>query len=420
MARSRIIFLVENMSFPKDRRVRQEAEAFVRVGCEVSVVCPRGTKRDTKGFEVLEDIKIYRYWQPWQGRSVAGYLLEYTWAMMSSFALVLWIWTTDGFDVLHAANPPDLFCLIAAPFLLLKKKFVFDQHDLVPELLEVKIRNASIIRKVTLFVERCSYRLADLVIVTNQSAYKIAQARGAKPERLCIVRNGPDLDRFVSAPVDLGLKGGAQYLALYAGTLAEQDGVDRVVKAVRHIVHQQGRTDVKFAILGDGDCLIDLQLLAQSLDVESYIDFAGWVGDAQLLSYMSAADVCLAPDPPHRSNQLSTFIKIMEYMCFGKVTVSFDLRESRRTAGPTAIYVGKDDPEAFGDAVLEILDSPALRKKLGQAAAERVRTSLHWGLSRSVLLQAYERVIWKGLPLCVESADPVRTLQMGKEEERHV
>jgi glycosyltransferase involved in cell wall biosynthesis len=205
-------------------------------------------------------------------------------------------------------------------------------------------------------------------------------------------------------------------MALYIGTLAGQDGVDRVVRAAHHIVYQRGRKDVKFAILGDGDCLEALQRLAGALDVEAFVDFVGWVDDAKLLTYLSTADVCLAPDPPERVNQLSTFIKIMEYMCYGKVTVSFDLLESRRTADQAGIYVNKDDPDLFGDAILEILDAPALREKLGQVAKERVRNSLHWGLSRSVLLESYERVICNELPLECESTPSrnVSTRQCGK------
>jgi glycosyltransferase involved in cell wall biosynthesis len=373
-----------------------------------------GAKQDAKVFEVIDNIKVYRYWQPWQGRGLLGYLLEYGWAMVWSFNLVLWTWVKDGFDVLHAANPPDMFFFVAAPFLLLKKKFVFDQHDLCPELLEVKIGKTNLLRNLSLLFERWSYKLADLVIVTNESSYEIALARGAKRERLRVVRNGPDLDDFASVPVDLALKGGMKHLALYIGTLASQDGVDSVVKAARHIVHKRGRNDVKFAILGDGDCLMDLQQLAHSLDVEPYIDFAGWVGDAQLLSYISTADVCLAPDPPLPINQLSTFIKIMEYMCYGKVTVSFDLLESRRTAGPTGIYVDMDEPALFGDAILKILDAPVLREELGRVAAERVRTSLHWGLSRSVLLESYKRVVWNGLLLGVENASHVEDSASGQ------
>ena len=406
MNRTRIVFLVENMSFPRDRRVRQEAAAFVRLGCDVSVVCPMGATQDTKYFEVIDNVKVYRYWQPWQGRSVVGYLLEYGWALMWSFWLVFWIWIKNGFDVLHAANPPDLFFLLAAPFLLFKKKFVFDQHDLCPELLEAKIGKTAMLGRLALFAERCSYKLAHLVIVTNQSAYEIALVRGAGPEKVCLVRNGPDLDYFVDVPMNPALNRGFRHMALYVGVLAAQDGVDRVLKAAHHIVHRRGRRDVIFAILGDGDCLQDLRRLACSLHVEAFVDFQGWVDDAHLFSYLSTADVCLAPDPPQPINRLSTFMKIMEYMRYGKVTVAFDLLETRRTAGPAGIYVETDDPALFGDAILEILDDPALREKLGQDAAERVRTSLHWGLSRRMLQEAYLKVICNGLPLCFEGAGP--------------
>ena len=190
MKRSRIVFLIENMSFPRDRRVRQETAVFIRMGCECSVVCPKGITQNTKTFELIGGVKVYRYPQPWQGRSVSGYLCEYAWALLCSFALVVWIWAKDGLDVIHAANPPDFLCLIAAPFLLIQKKFVFDQHDLCPELLEAKMGKTAILSGIVSVAERWSYRLASLVIVTNQSAYDIALMRGASSENVCIVRKG--------------------------------------------------------------------------------------------------------------------------------------------------------------------------------------------------------------------------------------
>jgi glycosyltransferase involved in cell wall biosynthesis len=414
MKRSRIVLLVENMSFPRDRRVRQEAAALAQFGYEVSVVCPMGTTRDRHSFEVIDNIKVYRYWQPWQGKGVLSYLLEYGWAVLCSFLIVIWIWINDGFDVLHMANPPDLFFLIAAPFLPFKKRFVYDQHDLCPELLEAKLGRAAMLERLLLFLERCSYKLANLIIVTNLSACEVAAKRGALPEKVCIVRNGPDLNYFVHVAKRPALKCGAQYLALYIGSVATQDGVDRVIQAAHHIVYNRGRKDARFAILGDGDCLKELQSLAHALKVEPYIDFAGWVSDDKLLSYISTADVCLAPEPPRSFNQLSTFIKIAEYMCFGKVTVSFDLLESRRTLGPAGVYVDRDDPALFGDAILDILDAPVLREQLGRIAVERVRKSLHWGLSRSALLKAYERLIRDGVPFRVDCAGPDEDIPSGQ------
>jgi glycosyltransferase involved in cell wall biosynthesis len=409
----RIILLIENMSFPRDRRVRQEAAALADAGWHVSVVCPRGKTPDSSSFEVINGVKVHRYWQPWQGNGVFGYLLEYGWAILLSLALIVWIWISDDFDVLHAANPPDLFFLVAAPFMLFGKKFVYDQHDLCPELLEFKFGKTRVLKRILEFLESCSYKLADLVIVTNRSAYDIALKRGGVPPgKLCIVRNGPDLESFgnITRPPDR--KGKKDYQVLYVGAIANQDGVDRVVRAAHHIVHERGRTDVKFAVVGDGDGLKELQDLAHSLDVEPYIYFAGWVGDTELFSYLSAADVCVAPDPPVPINELSTFIKIMEYMSYGKVTVSFDLLESRRTAGPAAVYVKRDDPALFGDAILQVLDDPGRCERLGRVAIERIRTSLHWGMSRDLLVEAYEQVIRKEVQLsCPSKPEPAADLE---------
>jgi glycosyltransferase involved in cell wall biosynthesis len=395
---SRVIFLVENMSFPQDRRVRQEAEALAARGWKVSVICPRSGTHGNSGFEVLDNIKVYRYRQPFQGGGILGYVLEYGWAMLASFILVLSIWAKEGFDVLHAANPPDLFFLVSAPFLLFGKKFVYDQHDLCPELLTFKFQRATVLRSIVFFLERCSYRLANLVIVTNQSAYETARKRGGvQPERLCIVRNGPDLRYFNSITPCPELRDSAQYLVVYIGSIAEQDGVDTLVKAASHIIHTRRRTDVKFALLGDGDKLRELRDMVTVLGIGRYVSFTGWVGDSKLLKYISTADVCAAPDAPVPINQLSTFIKIMEYMSCGKVTVSFDLLESRRTAGTAAVFVCTHTPESFGEAILEILDDPIRRERLGQLALGRVRTCLHWGLSSEVLARAYEQVIQHGV-----------------------
>jgi len=395
------------MSFPQDRRVRQEAAALLRSGCNVSVVCPKGRGYATKSFEVVDQVEVYRYWQPCQGKNVPGYLAEYTWATICTFVLTLWIWMTSGFDVLHAANPPDLFFLVAAPFVLLGKRFVFDQHDLCPELFDSKMGDASPFRGLLLFAEACSYKLASLVIVTNQSACDLARQRGANANKIRIVRNGPDLDHFAVLPPDPALKSGASFMAVYVGALGAQDGVDSVVKAADYIVHHRKRKDVVLAILGDGDCMDDLRGLARDLKVEEFVNFVGWVGDSELFRYLSTADVCLAPDPPSRINHLSTFIKIMEYMFFGKVTVSFDLLESRRSARTTAIYVKGNSPRDFGDAVLGILDSPKFRARMGKDAAERVRSSLHWGVSRSVLLDAYRQLIWKESASIVKTPEPI-------------
>ncbi len=366
-------------------------------GCDVSVICPKAKTYDTRSFEVIDGVKVYRYWQPWQGRGIFSYFAEYLWAMVFSFGLVCWIWVTDGFDVLHAANPPDLFCLVGFPFTLIGKRFVYDQHDLCPELLNSRLPAAACLRPVVRFCDWLSYKIATLVIVTNRSAYDVALARGASERQVCIVRNGPELDSSLEAESHPELKDVGKYLALYVGTIAPQDGVDRVVRAAHHIVYDRHRRDVTIAILGDGDSSKDVQALAHTLKVEPYIRLCGWLEGTEFFAYLSAADVCLAPEPPEEFNQLSSFIKLTDYMGYGKATVSFDLLESRRTLGASGVFVERDDPALFGDAILDILDDSVRQQELGSLAAARLRNNFYWGLSSKVLLDAYDNVIWSRL-----------------------
>lgn len=388
-----IVMLIQNMSFPKDRRVRQEAFALQEAGFRVSVICPRGSTQDTAGYEDVQGVPVFRYPQPWLATNKASYFLEYGWAMVCTLLYVAAIWLRDGFDVLHAANPPDLFFLVAAPFKLLGKKFVFDQHDLSPEMFETKFGKRGLVYRLLLFLERWSYHLADLVIVTNQSFQEIAEQRGGVTrDRLRIVRNGPDLRTFRPVPPRPELKNGAAHLAVYVGVMGKQDGVERVIEAADHIVNHRGRKDVHFSLLGSGDCFETLNAMVRDLRLQSSVTLPGWMADGELLAHLSTADVCLAPDPPVRMNQLSTMIKIMEYMSCAKPIVSFDLLESRRSAGPSAIFVQRDDPFAFGDAILELLDDAARRAQMGQAGWERVKTELHWGRSQEALLSGYDHL----------------------------
>ena len=398
MSPLRILFLIENVSILRDRRVRQEATALTEAGCQVSVVCPR-LLSEPRLSPMLGRLRIYSYPQPWQGPGFLTYALEYGWSFISTFFLVLAVSLRRGFDVLHAANPPDLFFLLALPFRLLGKKFVYDQHDLSPEIFTAKFGDrAPGMRRLLLWLERCSYRFADLVIVTNKSFRRLATTRGrCPPKKIAVVRNNPDPSRFNCGSACPDFKQGSAFLAVYAGIMGTKAGVDRVIRAAYHIVHTRGRKDVHFALLGDGDCRPALQQLARSLQLEHYVSFPGFVGDQQLLAWLSTADVCLAPDPPNVANQLSTSTKLMEYMSCGKPTICFDLQEARYSAGSAAAYVRRDDSTLFGDAILELLDDPARRRRMGQAGLDRVRQELNWDRSRRGLLEAYARLT--GAPL---------------------
>jgi len=394
----RILFLIENVSILRDRRVRQEAAALSEAGCQVSVICPR-LLCEPRLPAMLGELRIYSYPQPWQGHGFITYALEYAWSLLATFFLMLAISLRRGFDVLHAANPPDLFFLLALPFRWLGKKFVYDQHDLSPEIFAARFGNrAPMLHRLLLWLERCSYRAADLVIVTNQSFRRLATTRGrCPPEKVATVRNNPDLARFSGGSARPELKQGAAFLAVYAGIMGTKAGVDRVIRAAYHIVHVRARKDVHFALLGDGDCRPALQQLARSLQLEPCLSWPGFVADQQLLAWLSTADVCLAADPPNAANELSTSTKLMEYMSCGKPTVCFDLAEARYSAGSAAVYVPRDDSALFGDAILELLDDPARRRRMGQAGLDRVRQQLNWDHSRRRLLAAYRRLT--GAPL---------------------
>jgi glycosyltransferase involved in cell wall biosynthesis len=389
----RVLMLIENLSFPMDRRMRQEAMALCQAGYAVSVICPRGDNQDRSGFEMYEGIRVYRYPLYWQASSGPAYILEYSWAMLCTFALMIWISVRHGFDCVHAANPPDLFALLFKPFGLFGKKFVYDQHDLCPETYESKFNRQNWIYRHLLRLERHSYRVASLVIATNQSFCDIARSRGdVPPEKLVIVRSGPDLTHFQpTAPVPR-LKRGFPFMVAYLGVMSLQDGVDRVVSAAHHLQQLRARPDVLFALIGKGDQWENLRLQARDLGLNGTVEFTGRIPDAELLQYLSTADVCIAPDPPVPLNHMSTMNKILEYMACGKPIVSFDLVESRRSAGAAAVYVDRDDPRLLAKEIDALLNNPTRRQEIGEYGRERLASELDWSHSAGKLVEAYARL----------------------------
>jgi glycosyltransferase involved in cell wall biosynthesis len=394
---SSVLMLIENGSFPFDRRMRHLAEALREGGYKVTVICPKGEERDRSSLEVVDGIKVYRYPMPFHASQRLGYLLEYSWALLCLGALSALVWLRDGVDIIHSANPPDIMFLIAWPFKLLGKKFVYDQHDLCPELYQSKFARQDYAYRTLLFLERQSYYAADLVISTNESYRDIARERGGiNDQRSAIVRNGVDISRFHRRTPRPELKREFAYMAAYLGIMGKQDGVDRVVQAAHHVVHTFGRRDVRFVLIGKGECWHELQRLSEQLQVADVVQFLGFVSDDLLLDYLSTADVCLAPDPPDRMNQLSTMTKIMEYMACERAIVSFDLLETRRSAGDAAFYVEREDAKMFAHSLLELLDDPARREQMGEIGLERSVQLVGLDRSRKALLHAYSRLLNKG------------------------
>jgi glycosyltransferase involved in cell wall biosynthesis len=392
----RVAFVVQNASVPFDGRVWKEARALRDAGHEVVVVCPTGDEIDQAPHEVLEGIPIYRY-TPRVARSTAGYMVEYLHAFIRIRALLRAVSRTVDLDVVHVANPPDFLLLTALAQRRRGVSFVFDQHDLAPEVFLARFGSRrSPLFAATAALERVAYRLADVVIVPNDSYRDIALARGGKaPTDVFVVRNGPDLSTFLPLPPDDRLKRGKQHLLVWVGLMAPQDGVDYALRALAHL--RSRRSDWHAVIVGDGPARSDLEALSNSLRLGSHVDFTGMVNAETVRKVISTADVCLAADPKTPLNDVSTMIKTVEYMALGRPVVSFDLREARVSAGEAASYAVPNSEESFADCIGDLLDDPAERRRRGELGRERVRAGLSWDVSTSQLLAAYERLCTKDL-----------------------
>ena len=385
--------LVENLSIPSDRRVWQECLALRKAGYDVTVICPRGHDRDGAPFEQIQGIDIHRYaLRPARG-GAAGYVREYASACWQTRRLALRLHKRRSFDVVHASNPPDLLLPAVRRLKRNGARFVFDHHDLAPEVYLSRFdREPDLIYLVLRAAERLTFRLADVVISTNETYRRIATQRGGKPEsHVFVVRNAPDPDRFQSARPDPSLKRGREYLLAYVGVIAPQDGVDHALRALS--ILRGRRADWHALFLGSGDALPELKRLAGELGLDEHVEFAGWADDALVGEVLATADVGLAPDPRSPLNDASTMVKVAEYMSMGVPVVAFDLPESVVTAEGAALFAAGNDETAFADRVEELLRDPELRTQLGAAGRARIAGHLSWSASEAQLLAAYRRAL---------------------------
>jgi glycosyltransferase involved in cell wall biosynthesis len=387
----KVVILVENLSVPFDRRVWQESLALRDAGWEVSVVCPRGTHRDTEAESEIDGVKIYRYPLRAATGGPFGYVQEYGSALWHTWRLIKKV---GSFEVVHACNPPDLFYLLAKRLQRRGTRFVFDQHDLVPELYLSRFqRGEDFLWRALCRLERATYRTADVVICTNHSYRDIALSRGAKrPEEVFVVRSAPTVERFHQVPPEESLKEGKPHLLCYLGVMGPQDGVDYALRALARLRDDLGRTDWHAAFIGGGDTFDAMVKLSAELGLANQVVFTNRIPDEDLLRYLSTADVCLSPDPLNPLNNVSTMNKVMEYMAMSKPIVSFDLKEARVSAGDAALYAPANDELAFAALIAQLLDDPDARARMGQQGCERVAGPLSWDVSRSALLAAYDAV----------------------------
>lgn len=388
----KILVIIENLPAPFDRRAWQEAKALRDKGATVSIICPTG-KGYEKRFEIIDDIAIYRHNLPHEADGALGYLVEYGAALFWEFFLTLKCHFERGFDVIHACNPPDLIYLVAQPFKLLGKKFVFDHHDINPELYVAKFNKKDFFYKLMLYFERKTFQCSTVSIATNNSYRQIAINRGGKkPEDVFVVRSGPSLERLKILPPVKELKKGRRYLVGYVGVIGKQEGLTYLVEAAEYIVRVIKRQDVHFICVGGGTELKNIINYAKEKGVGEYFTFTGRVPDQLLLEALNTADVCVSPDECNEMNDKSTMNKIMEYMALKKPIVQFELTEGKVSAGKTALYAKRNNSVDMAKKILKLLDDEEMRVQMGQYGYDRIKNQLEWQYEKENLYKAYRRL----------------------------
>lgn len=391
-----VLIIIENLPAPFDRRVWQEATTLREAGAEVSIICPQ-----MKGFsdprETIDGIEIYRHPLPLEGHGAIGYATEYLTALHWELRLARQIYAKKPFDVVHGCNPPDLIFLVATRYRKRGVKFLFDHHDINPELYIAKFGKKGWGYRLMLWLERKTFRTAHRSIATNESYREIAIHRGGmKPEHVTVVRSGPSLQRLRIQPTDESCKKGRRFLVGYIGVIGVQEGLDLLMESVRQLV--ANRQDIQFAILGGGTALPEIQSIASDLNLSDYVDFYGRVSDDEMLRVLNSCDVCVNPDRPTEMNNLSTMNKIMEYMALKKPIVQYDLKEGRASALDASLYAENTSTKDFADKIGELLDDPVRREQMGEFGHDRVVRELSWTHEKERLLEAYRDVF--GMSSC--------------------
>jgi glycosyltransferase involved in cell wall biosynthesis len=391
---SRILIIVQNLPVPFDRRVWLECKALAGAGHQVSVVCPKGD--GDPSYQVIGSVRLYKYRPYAPGGSKIGFVAEYAYSLLATAWMTARARLSGRFAVLQACNPPDIFWPIALVLRAIDgTKFVFDHHDLCPELYESRFPDGPRLPyRILRALERRTHRTAQHVIATNQSYRDIAVTRSGKPAAdVTVVRSGPDPQRLTRGEVQPELRRGRRFLAAYIGVMGPQDGVDIVVRAADVVLHELGRTDIAFTLIGSGDCFEDLLELRDDLGLTGHVEFTGRAPDDLVARILSTADVGLSPDPKNPLNDVSTMNKTMEYMAYELPVVAFDLRETRVSAGDAAVYVSPNDIRAYARAIVDLMDDAPKRHQLGKLGRIRVEQDLAWSHQERAYLGVYRALL---------------------------
>ncbi len=392
----RILILVENLPLPLDRRVWLEATTLVQAGYEVSVICPMGRGWNAP-FEVIDGVHIFRFPAPTEAHSgLKAYALEWGFALWHMARLMRVVWRTRGFDVIQGCNPPDLLFLLALSWRLRGVKFLFDHHDVCPELFEAKFDKRGLLYQSMRLCERLTFATATVSIATNESFRRVALTRGGmSPEDVFVVRSAPRVDTFLMNTGTVTLSKRASTVLGYVGVIGQQEGMDLLVTAVAHLVGPMGHSDLHVVIVGFGPSLPAMQADVLARGLSSYFTFAGALYGEGLLDVLNTIDIGVAPDPKNPMNDISTMNKIMEYMTLEKPVVQFDLTEGRASAGEASLYAVPNDPIDFAAKIAWLIENPEECLRMGRIGRARVVDGLSWAHSAPNLLAAYDRVFGK-------------------------
>jgi glycosyltransferase involved in cell wall biosynthesis len=387
------LIIVQNLPVPFDRRVWLECQALVRSGYQVTVVCPKG--EGDPSYEVIDGVEIHKYRPYAPGGGKLGFIAEYAYSFLATARLTLRARRKGRFAVMQACNPPDIFWPIAIAMRGLDRtRFVFDHHDLSPELFQSRFPDGPRLPYLGLrALERRTHRTANHVIATNGSYREIAITRSGKaPGDVTIVRTGPDPGKLTRVAPEPELRRDRRYLAVYIGVMGPQDGVDNVIRAADVLVHEMNRDDIAFTLIGSGDCFDDLVRLRDDLRLNGHVEFTGRVPDEMVRRILSTADAGLSPDPKNPLNDVSTMNKTMEYMAFELPVVAFDLKETRVSAADAAVYVQPNDVHEYAKAIAELMDDEPRRVRLGKLGRTRVEQELAWSHQERAYLEVYARM----------------------------
>ena len=393
----RVLIIVENLPVPFDRRVWCEATSLQKAGYQVAVICPKGRGHDAS-YELLDGIHIYRHPLPVEARGIAAYFIEYPIALFWELLLSIKVAWKHGFDVIHGCNPPDLIFLIGLLFKMFGGiRFIFDHHDVNPELYEAKFNRKDIFWHLLRLIEFLTFKTASISIATNESYREIAITRGhMSPGRVFVVRSGPNLERVRSRAIDPTWRNDRHFSVGYVGVIGQSEGLDLLLQSIGHIVHDLGRRDIQFNIAGNGPEWNAIVKLSEDMQLSDYVTFTGAIADEALFAMLSTADVCVNPDRVTPMNDISTMNKIMEYMALGKPIVQFDVREGRRSALEASLYAKKNDPVDFASKIISLIDDPSRRQAMGEFGRHRVVSELSWTHEEPKLLAAYEALFSRG------------------------